>query len=354
MENNELIEKYFEFKRTTNKSRKGIISENTLKLYEMNLSFLIKELKGRSFKEATEQDILNIIKGKKPATKNSRLITYRDFYRWLYKLDEHQPLPKFIRRLKPGKIRCDDIEYREKVISENDYEKLLNYAKDPMQKAILEAFWITGGRRMAVQTIKSDGVWYDGEFTHVILWTSKSIAREVIYENRAEHLLLWSESLQPFKGKKGKPLFVVRKKGIDREEYKQINDQYTYVFLNRLAKRAGINRKMTAHDFRHSRCTKMLKDGVPETHVKTLLGFEKNTAMLRIYDHNKLKDYEEWLEDKKQGSKPTYQLLEKQKKTLEEKHEKEISNLQQEMQKIRTELLEVKMKQVQELQRKKK
>lgn len=352
MKNEENINKYLEFKQMTNRSRKGVISRGTLKLYRVNLQYLEKALGNKSFKDATENDILETIKNKSPATKNNRLIVYRDFYRWLFNLDRQEPLPQFLKRLNLVRISKDDIEYRQKIISEAEYNKLLDFAFNPMYKAIIETLWITGGRKGAVQSIKSDGVSYDGKYTRIILWTSKTETREVIYPDRAEHLLLWAESLQPFRGEKGKPLFATKKNGADGENYKQINDQFAYNFLQRIAKNAGI-RSIRPHDFRHTKISAMLKDGVPETHVKTLLGFTKNTDMLRIYDHNRLKDYEEWMMDHETDSKPTYQLLEKQKKTLEEKHDKEINKLQETMEKLQRDLLEVKLKQVQQLQREK-
>lgn len=335
MESINTIEKYIEFKKINNRSKKGILSPKTQKLYQMNLGYLAKQLNGKTFKQTSENDIMDVLKDLKPRTKNSRIVIYRDFFKWLFDIDDYQPLPECIRRIKPVKIGIDDIKYRERVITEEEYDKLLKYAEKPLYKAILEALWVSGGRAVATQSIRSDGVWYDGEYTHIVLHQSKTDTREIIHPDRAEHLLLWAEDLQPFKGESGKPLFAVRKKGHgkyhkDSEEYAKINDQYTGNFLRRLCEKIGI-RHLKPHDFRHTFITNMLKNNTPETHLKTLAGFSKSTDMLKVYDHNKLKDYKEWLKDRKAESKPTYQLLEKQKKTLEEKHEKEIDSLKEQV-----------------------
>ena len=132
MNNGENINKYLDFKQTTNSSKKGVISKGTLKLYRMNLEYLENTLGNRSFEDATEDDVLKTIKNKSPATKNNRLIVYRDFYRWLLNIDEYEALPQFLRRLKLVKIIKDDIEYREKIISEVEYNKLLNFAFNPL------------------------------------------------------------------------------------------------------------------------------------------------------------------------------------------------------------------------------
>ena len=341
MSNEKIIDDYIEFKTTTDRSKRGELSLQTIHLYRENLGYLQKQLGDRSFKQATENDILSILKDKAPATRNNRVVIYRDFYRWCFNVKDHQPLPDCITRIKPVKIQIDDIKYRDRIITEEEYQKLLSYADKPIYKAILELLWIAGGRAVASQSIYSNGVWYDGEYTHVVLPQSKSATREIIHPDRAEHLLLWSEELQPFKEQKRKPLFAVRKKGTGEEEYQQVNSQYTGNFLRRLCIKAHM-RHLKPHDFRHTHITKMLKDGVPETHVKTLAGFSKSTEMLKIYDHNRLKDYEDWLKDKKKESKPTYQLLEKQKKTLEEKHEKEISHLKEQVELMNNALKDIK------------
>ena len=49
--------------------------------------------------------------------------------------------------------------------------------------------------------------------------------------------------------------------------------------------------------------------------------------MMKIYDHNKTSDYEEYLKKKNNETAPTYESLEMQKKTIEEKYEKEIKDL---------------------------
>jgi site-specific recombinase XerD len=331
MKNEDSINDFINFKTITNKSNKGKISNKTLKKYKDDLTNYSNFL-NKLFKQATEKDILNFLSRYEQTTRNGKIIVLRCFYRYLYNLDENEKLPNCIRRIKPIRLKKDEIKYRERIITEEEYDKLLKYATQPIHKAIIEALWITGGRRNAIQSIKSNGVWYDGEFTHVVLSTSKTETREFIHEDRAEYLLLWAEEMQPFKNEENKPLFSVKIKGKENQ-YKQVNEKYTNKILKCLCEKIpDINKKITPHDFRHTRTTNMLKNGVPETHVKTLLGFTKNTDMLNIYDHNRLKDYQEWLEERKKQTKPTYELLEKQKQTIEEKHQNEINNLKMQLQ----------------------
>lgn len=307
-----------------------------MKLYKQVLTNFSNQL-GKPFEKATEEDILRHNEGKSQSTKNYRIVVLRDFYRWHLNLDDHKPLPKFIRRIKPRKIKKNDIKYRQRVISEEEFQRLLDFATSQIHKAGIELLWATGGRKEAIQTIQSDGVTYDGEYTRITFVKDKTTEREYPYPGRLKHLLLWAEELQPFKGQKGKPLFAVSQHIRDKAgniietRYKQVHDQYLYIVIKRLCKRAGL-RHIRTHDFRHTWITNQLKNGMPITHICSLAGLEKNSDVLKIYDHNKTKDYEEWMKDKKSEIKPTYELLEKQKETLEKKHEKKIEALKEVLQ----------------------
>lgn len=305
-------------------------------LYSLSLKYLNNYLKKhkKSFKDATEKDIENHLKKFNPRTQNQRIIIFRDFYRWIFNLDESEPLPKCIRNIKPKFIEIDDVKHAERVITPEEYNLLLEHCNKPMQRALIEALWVSGGRKAGIQSIRVGDVYYKDGYTHIKIRVSKTKSREVIHSGRAEHLLKWVETLCPYRNQKDKPLFVTLRAG----KYRQIGSNYAWILLDRLCDRAKI-RHIKTHDIRHTVCTNKLKEGVPETHVKTLLGFSKNTNMLRIYDHNQIKDYEDWLNKKKRTVKPTYQFLEQQKHELEMKYEKEIQELKKEFTKIKNVIL---------------
>jgi site-specific recombinase XerD len=322
VDNKTVIEKFLKHKQACNNSkREEGISKKSLHLYQVSLEYLAADLK-KPFKQATEDDILSHLEKYKQRTKNRHIILFRDFYRWLYNLDEGEKLPDCIRKIKPRTIDIDDMKYAEKIITPEEYHLLLDHCNKPMQKAILEALWSFGARKEEIEMMRVGDVSYDGKDTKAVLRVSKTETREVIIENRAEHLLKWVESLCPYYGQKDKPLFVVKWGG----EYKQIGLNYAWDLLDDLCTKAKM-RHIKPHDFRHTCTTNHLKNGTPETHIKTLMGWKKNSNMLRVYDHNKIKDYKEWLDRKRSQTKPTYELLAKQKEELETSHEKQLQAL---------------------------
>jgi site-specific recombinase XerD len=329
LSNHEAIKEFLKLKLVQNRSTKETISDKTLYVYEK----LLKQYDiflGKPFKDATHDDNLKFLQsggknnnGYKPKSQNNIIRLLRQFYRWFYDLDECKPLPKCIRNIKPRVIKIDEIKYREKIVTQEEYNLLIENAQMPMQKALIETYWCFGSRKTSIQSLLVGDVSYDGNVTRIIIRNDKEEPREVVYSDRCEHLMKWRESLSPFKDQPGKPLFVTTWGGT----LHQVKQDYARDMLIRICERAGL-RHIHPHMFRHTVTSRMLKEGVPSTHVCTQLGFAKNTTMLKVYDHNTTSDYVEWLNRKQRQVKPTYDLLEKQKKTLEEKHEKEISELQ--------------------------
>ena len=113
----------------------------------------------------------------------------------------------------------------------------------------------------------------------------------------------------------------------DAETVSSFGERWIHISYKEFLKFFASKEKITPHDFRHTCITNHCKNGTPETHIKSIMGLKKNTEVLRIYDHNKTKAYEEYLRKKGLETKPTYELLVEQKKTLEEKHQKQIDGI---------------------------
>jgi len=304
------------------KSKVAPVKESTVNLLINRIRMLDKFL-GKSYYEATQNDIADFLEHYKDTTRNNTIKILKAFYRWLYDLEKGDRLPDCIRRFTSKEIKQDDIQYRERVVSLDEYQRLLDHASKPMHKAILETMWIFGVRVSELLSLNSDDVIYEGGLTEITIRKSKTEPRSIPYTGRAKNLMTYVESYQLFKGQKNMPLFV----GRDKTRYKIHSMEK---LLERLTIKAGI-RHITTHDFRHTSITRDLGNGVPITHVETKHGLAKGSSVFRIYDHNKIKDYKEWLNQRKKETPPTYKTLEKENESLIKKQEKEIDRLKQEL-----------------------
>ncbi len=329
--NQQLIEQFLKHKQVNNYSRRENISPRSIKQYQLGLKYLSEDIK-KPFKDATQEDFEQHLGKYAQRTRNQRIALFHNFYRWLYKLDETEPLPKCVRSLRVKHVQIDEIAYRERLVSEEEYHMLLEHAKEPVEKAVLETLWVSGARKDEIKNIQAGDVTFDGRNTKIILRVSKTKSRVYIHQGRAEYLLKWCETLAPNRDKKGMPLFTTTY----RQKVVPIHDLYAWRVLERICKRAGL-RHIKPHDFRHTKCTNMLRSDVQETFVKNQLGFTKDSSMLRVYDHNDETDYENYLNGKTHDVKPTYQLLEKQKTDLETRHEQELAKVKTELDQMKEE-----------------
>jgi site-specific recombinase XerD len=321
MDNREIIETFAHHRFTIDR-----VKTTTIRTEKIILISMDNKIK-KPFKDVTEQDILDYLAQYKEGTRDSRINHIKLFYRWLFKLEKGDRLPDCIRRIKPTPYRLKrqkgDIESRERRITPIEYQRLVDCAHTIMHKALLEALYHFGPRISELLSMNATDVSYDGSITKVTFRESKTQARDAVCIGRLNHLLTWSESYQPFKGQKDKPLWV------DHRTNNRYASRSALTLLQRICERAGVQ-KRTLHDFRHTSISNDRDNGIPITHIETNHGFAKGSPMMRIYDHNKTSDYEEYLKRKNTETAPTYETLQKQKNIFEEKLN-EITTLKEQM-----------------------
>ena len=314
-DNKVIIEEYGRFRLEAEN-----ISPNTIENQWFILTKFSNHL-NKPFKEAAEKDVLEFLIMYKDSTRDNIIATLRKFYKKLFDLDNGDKLPKCIRNIRPvGKKKRDDINYRERVITEDEYQRLLDHARTPMHKAMIETLYLFGVRASELLSMNATDAVYDGEFTKITVRESKTKTREVPYRGRANLLMAYVESYQPFKGQKGKPLWVGQNNG-------KFSQRGMLNLMERTSRYAGLDRRVNNHDFRHTSISRDRANGVPDTFIEIKHGLVHGSLMMSVYDHNKTKGYEEYLQGKGGKTEQTYETLKQQKEQLEQEKDNEISQL---------------------------
>ena len=197
----------------------------------------------------------------------------------------------------------------------------------------METLYLFGVRESELLSMNAKDVEYDGVFTRITVRDSKTKPREVIHKGRCDYLMSYFENYQIYKNNPKAPLW-------SNQNGNRMTDAGMLYLIRSATKKADIKRKITPHDFRHTSISNDKAKGVPNTHIETKHGLTHGTAMWRIYDHNKNTHYEKYLKEKEGETKPTYELLEKQKETLEKKHEVEITDQKRQIEALK-EVLQV-------------
>lgn len=310
------------------------ISDQTIENYDRILKSFIKNIGNKKIKELKEKDILNYLNKFNESSFNPRLSTLNQLYRYYLNLDRRET-PEILKRIRfksNNKIlNKRKMEYMEKVVTEEEYQKLIDNCSKYQHKAIIETLRYFGIRNTELRSMKIKGVKYEDGMTKIKVYQSKTKLREVIYNGRADYLLTWIKNYHP-KPEQNNYVFTVT----GRRPYTKGGLE---VMIKRTCKRAGI-KKILPHDLRHTKITFDRKNGIPDTHITNNHGLVKGSRMLQVYDHNESKDFEEWIKQNRTEIKPTFELLEKQKKILEEKHEKEIQYLKNEFENMKEIMIE--------------
>lgn len=310
------------------------LSGNTLKFCDEKLRLFDRYI-DKKFDDVNREDVINFLSPYAQSSQLNILLLIKRFYKFINKLDEYDKPPKFLRSIKLKKPKIDKVKYRERIISEELYRLLIDNATSPKHKAMLETLWNFGVRQDEWRNMNISDVVYDGKRTKITVRKSKTESRDVVYDGRSDYLLTYIENYYPSELKKDKnsPLWIGRD-----------NNRYGYSCLNsyfrNFCKKLGISH-IKPHDFRHTYITNHRRNGTPDTHIENMAGLVQGSGMLKVYDATNTKDYEEWLDKKGKEYKPTFELLEKQKKTLEEKHQKEIDSLKKNNVKLKKEFDEL-------------
>jgi len=260
---------------------------------------------GKPFNDVQESDIIGYLSKYKPNTRNSKLSALRDFYRHMHKLEKEDKLPDYIRRIPFVRVKKDEVKYREKIVTEEEYNLILGMCSTPKHRAIVETFYNFGIRKSELSSMNYKDVVYTGVFTKITVRISKTDTRDVIFDGRSKYLMEWVETYYPYKDKPDMPLFYPTETKKDKRYCKQSYNN----MMTSISEKAGIKRKITPHDFRHTCITDHCKEGTNESFLKINMGLKKDTKMLSTYNHAKLKDYEEYLIKKNRETEPTYESL---------------------------------------------
>lgn len=176
-----------------------------------------------------------------------------------------------------------------KVLMLADVNKLVAAAPSLRDRAFVAVLWETGGRIHEILALTVGDLTpmpspENGgkELYRVFFRKVKTEGEEhfALLVDAAPHVAAW---LKAYPARRDSaPLFP----SADRKRWGlQLGYTGARVILDGLRGRAGLRKPTNPHAFRHGRATHLLKMGVPEAHVKKLLGWSPGSSMLGRYSH---------------------------------------------------------------------
>ena len=224
-------------------------------------------------------------------TKNSNVKVFKNFLRWLSKTYKTTISLEDIKPIKPKNSLMPEF-----LITSDEYQRILEATTSPQIKLIVKLLYETGARVSEILDLKIQNIEFNsyGAKLYVHGKTGQRVIPIVWYAGDLRQFLL----VHPNKDKPESNLFYIKKYGnIFPFAYHNFRRQ-----LGVVCKRAGINKRIHAHLFRHTRMTELAKT-LPEQTLKQLAGWAGASKMAEVYIHLSQRDVEDALLQKVYGIK---------------------------------------------------
>lgn len=240
---------------------------------------IISEVNPKPFSKWEREDVELIIEwiddrlrkeGLSLWTKREYKKTLKKFFNWLGKKE-------LVDWFTVGEIKTR--KFPDELLTEDDIKRLLDACKNSRDRALISVLWESGCRVGELGDMRIRDV----EFTDDGAWIKlfgKTGERTVLLPFSTLYLSEWIKNhSDPFPDNW---LWIT----LGRENYgSQMDYNAIRMLLRKIAKRAGVKKKVNPHIFRHTRATELARAGWSEVEMCLYMGWEIGSKMPRIYIH---------------------------------------------------------------------
>lgn len=280
MENKTAIQKFY-----SNSLAEGLTLARISKLlhHVRGLATLLD----KNFSDASKDDIVRLLSKIEtnpewsPATKHDYKVILKKFYKSLGGTGEFPEQGKWI---KPN-YKKNNHRLPEELLTEEDVGKLVEAAQHPRDKAFILVLCESGCRIGELLNLRIKNLMFDANGA-ALLVNGKTGQRRVRIIASAPLLSTWLNN-HPFRNNLESPLWVAVG---TKNHHEPLEHGAVVAQLKKIARRAGINRKVNPHAFRHARAT-FLPNNLTEAQMKEEMkmkeyfGWVQSSGMASVYVH---------------------------------------------------------------------
>lgn len=261
------------------------LDAKTIKAYRIDLTqFFFYVQSDEPEKEAIEQYITELHKKYKQKTIKRKIASIKAFYSYLEEeeLVEQNPFRKI-------KVKFKETIILPRIIPREEIEQLLNYIyasissfsgiqyKHTLRDAsVIEVFFATGARVYEISNIRAENINLNSGLIRIMGKGGKERYIQISNTAVLDILRKYYEENEPEIKKSG--YFFINNRG------KRYTEQSIRLMLKKYTLKAGIQRKITPHMFRHSFATYLIEEGVDVSCVQQILG-HSSIKTTQIYIH---------------------------------------------------------------------
>lgn len=257
-------------------------SDYTRLNYARNLKYL-GAYNQKPYKEMTERDITDFFDSRNfsDTTRNDKIISFRTFFGWLHGFPEGEgEYPDCIKNFKTPTLK--EKITKSDLITDKEMKDMIRCAepnyRDPALITALPESCFRPGEFVSMNIGDVEEKSYGFSIT---CRESKTVTRSVPIITSARYLAAWLNH-HPFKDDPAAPLWIslARKNFGKRLEINTLN-----FLVKRIAKRAGIKKRVWAYLFRHTGITYYAAQGKSDAQLRLICGWSRTSNMPSRYTH---------------------------------------------------------------------
>ncbi|MBI2557720.1 tyrosine-type recombinase/integrase, partial [Candidatus Woesearchaeota archaeon] len=243
------------------------------------LALWLKKDLERATKEDIEKIVISIQQNNEYSewTKKDFKVTLKKFYKWLKGNGEFPPEVKwFSTRLNRTKVKLPG---QDGLLTEDDIKTLITASDHPRNKALISLLYESGCRVGEIASLQVNNIAFD-EKGAVMTVIGKTGSRRIRIVSSVPYLLAWINS-HPMRNNPKAPLWT-NIGAINNRKHMQYGTILT--LLEKIFKKAGIQKRYNPHIFRHSRAT-FLANFLTEAQLKVYFGWVQGSDVAGTYVH---------------------------------------------------------------------
>ena len=232
----------------------------------------------KDFKAMTKEDMENFFVSLgelQPKTWSTKGAFIKSFFKWLYNSDVY---PANVRWIKTS-VKSKDNKLPTDLLTKEEITSMVDAADNLRDRALVLMLYESACRIGEISTLKLKDIIFD-EYGAVIVVNGKTGMRRVRLIDYVPDIENWVNN-HPWKHDREAYLFI----SLSNSNFgKRINGAGLGKNIKDLAKKAGIEKRVHPHLFRHTRLTELAKD-FTESELKIIAGWSGSSKMAGVYVH---------------------------------------------------------------------
>lgn len=246
----------------------------------------VEEWLDKPFRECGKIDIVKLIQKIEnmdytPHTKHDYKVVIKKFFRWLRGTENY---PEEVRWVKTT-IKRNENKIPEELLNVKEIMRQINASDHPRDKALVSSLYESGCRPTEFLSLCIKHVVFDKNGAHVTIPRGKTGMRKIRLVASVPYLIAWID-IHPMRDNPDSLLWIsIGTRNKNRPlRYTSLNSR-----LQKIAKKAGVKKRIYPYIFRHTRATHMA-NYLTEFQMCQYFGWVQGSKMPRIYVHLSSRD----------------------------------------------------------------